>query len=102
MSTTTIRLPADLKARIDELAAASGKSSHAFMVEALTQAADLRQRQLAFDAEVQQRWERFQRTGEVVLPEDMRAYALALAAGKPARRPKVHHISTVLGQRKPR
>ncbi|MCA0240381.1 MAG: ribbon-helix-helix protein, CopG family [Proteobacteria bacterium] len=55
MSTTTVRLPEELKSRIDRLAAADGKTAHAFMVDALARAAELRKRQLAFDAEVQQR-----------------------------------------------
>ncbi|MFT3817767.1 MAG: ribbon-helix-helix protein, CopG family [Rubrivivax sp.] len=93
MSTTTVRLPEALKARIDRLAAADGKSSHAFMVDALARAAELRERQLAFDAEVQQRWEEFQRDGLVVTHEDLKAYALALAAGKKPQRPKLRHIS---------
>lgn len=44
MSTTTIRLPEELKAGIDKLAASAGKSTHAFMVEALGQSADLAER----------------------------------------------------------
>lgn len=95
MTTTTVRLPEDLKSRLDKLAACDGKSTHAFMVEALAQAADRRERQLAFDAEVQQRWADFQGTGQVVLHEDMKAYALALAAGKKPKRPRTHPISAL-------
>lgn len=46
MSTTTLKLPADLRARIAPLAAAAGKTPHAWMVEALQAQvvlADLRQ-----------------------------------------------------------
>jgi predicted transcriptional regulator len=95
MSTTTVRLPEDLKARLDKLAASDGKSTHAFMVEALARTADRLERQRAFDAEVQQRWADFQRTGQVVLHEDMKAYAMALAAGKKPRRPKTYAIDAL-------
>ena len=102
MSTTTVRLPEELKSRIDRLAAADGKTAHAFMVDALARAAELRERQLAFDAEVQQRWEAFQRTGLVVTHEDMKAYALALAAGKKPRPPKTRHISELTAPKRRR
>lgn len=95
MSTTTVRLPEGLKARLDKLAASDGKSTHAFMVDALAQAADRRERQQAFNAEVQQRWADFQRSGQVVLHEDMNAYARALAAGKKPKRPRTHPINAL-------
>lgn len=45
-ATTTLKLPEELKARIASAAQASGKSPHAFMVEALeaqTRLAEMRQ-----------------------------------------------------------
>ena len=63
MSTTTVRLPEDLKLRLDKLAATDGKSTHAFMVEALADTADRIERQQAFEVEVKRRWQRFQRSG---------------------------------------
>jgi predicted transcriptional regulator len=89
MSTTTIRLPVELKSRIDKLASAAGKSSHAFMIDALAQAAESNEREREFDAEVNRRWAKFQRTGEYISLEDMRDYALARAAGKNPPRPKL-------------
>ena len=47
MSATSLKLPDDLKRRIARLAASSGQTSHAFMVEALVREAErseLRQR----------------------------------------------------------
>jgi predicted transcriptional regulator len=86
MTTTTLRLPPDVRARIDKLAAAAGKTTHAFMVDALTESADRLEQQRAFDAEVARRWTRFQRSGEYLTLEDVRSYATALARGeKPAR-----------------
>ena len=88
MSTTTIRVPAELKARIESLAAASGKSTHAFMLDALSQAADALERQQAFEAEAAKRWAKYQRSGEYITLEDLRAYAGGLVAGKKAAKPK--------------
>lgn len=89
MGTTTIRLSDDLKGRIERLAAASGKSTHAFMVDALSESAALMERQQAFDADVEKRWRKYQRTGEHFLHDDVVAYAKALAAGKKPALPEV-------------
>lgn len=100
MSTTTIRLPEELKARIDKPAASAGKSTHVFMVEALGQSADLAERQQAFEAEVNQRWARLRRTRQAYALEDLGDYALALAAGERRPRPEAHKFDLPL--RKPR
>lgn len=92
MATTTIRLPELLKSRIDKLAAATGKSSHAFMVDALAQTAESIEREQAFDAEVNRRWAKYKRTQEFITLEDLRDYALALAAGKHPPRPKARKL----------
>jgi len=86
MSTTTIRLPEELKARVERLAAARGSTAHGFLVEVIAQAADQHERRNAFLAEAERRWKHMQRTGEYLTHEDLREYAMALARGeKPAR-----------------
>lgn len=92
MSTTTVRLPEELKARLDRLAAADGKSTHAFMVDALSRAAEQRETRLAFDAEVQQRLHDFLRTGLHYSSEDMRAYAKALVRDPSTPPPKLRQL----------
>lgn len=85
MSTTTIRLPDELKARVESLASARGGSVHGFMVEAIAAAADQEERHRAFLAEAERRARRMERSGQHLSHEDLRAYALALARGeKPA------------------
>lgn len=88
MSTTTLRLPPDVKARIDKLAASSGKSTHAFMVETLTESADWLERKREFEAEAARRLKKYLRTGEYYTVEDARDYILARARGEPVERPK--------------
>ncbi len=82
MSTTTIRLPADLKARIEKLTAVSGTSTHAFMVEAIAEVATRMERRQDFEAEAQRRWKKMLRTGEYLTPDDVRGHALARARGE--------------------
>lgn len=93
MSTTTLRLPEELKARIERLAAASGSTVHGFMVDTLAQAAEQQERQQSFDAEVQQRWQALLQTGEHHTHEDMRSYAMALARGETPVRPVPRKMS---------
>ena len=89
MPATSIRLPDELKRRIDALAAATGKTVHAFMLDALAETTESMEQQQAFEAEAERRWVKYQRTGEYITLEDMRAYAKGLAAGKKPPKPKV-------------
>ena len=49
MSTTTLRLPDEVKERIDRLAAAQGKSAHALMVDTLDESTAAMERRIGFD-----------------------------------------------------
>lgn len=93
MTTTTIRLPEELKNRIDKLASASGRSTHGFMVEALERAADQLERKQAFDAEVEARWQAMLQTGAYHTLEDVKAYGMALARGEEPARPMPRTMS---------
>lgn len=93
MSTTTIRLPDDLRERIDKVAAARGISAHAFMVEAVARAAEQEERRLDFEAEAAQRLQDMARTGEYLTLEDLRPYAMALARGEKPEPPPVRKMS---------
>ncbi len=87
-STTTLKLPETLKKRIAPLAEASGKTPHAWMLEALeTQATFAEQRsRLIEDALVSV--SETERNGRVYAAQDVRKYILARAAGGKPRRPK--------------
>jgi predicted transcriptional regulator len=50
MSTTTIRLPSDLKARVAAAAKKSGKSAHSFILEAIAEKAQDTERASEFHA----------------------------------------------------
>lgn len=93
MSTTTIRLPEDLRERIERVAAARGRSAHAFMVEAVARAAEQEEQRLDFEAEAERRLEEMERTGEYLTLEDLRPYAMALARGETPEPPPVRKMS---------
>ena len=48
MSTTTIRLPADLKARIATVAKLAGTTSHSFILDAIAEKAEQEERRVEF------------------------------------------------------
>jgi predicted transcriptional regulator len=82
MSTTTIRLPEELRVRIETVAAASGSSAHAFMVQAIAEATERMEQRQDFEAEAERRWKHMLQTGEYLTLEDLRAYAQALGRGE--------------------
>jgi predicted transcriptional regulator len=88
MATTTLKLPEALKERIAPLAEASGKSPHAWMVEAIAAQAEAAERRNAFHAEAIERLTRFEQTRAAYRAEDVHRYFVALATGKKASRPK--------------
>ncbi|MGY1519624.1 ribbon-helix-helix protein, CopG family [Luteimonas sp. A482] len=82
MSTTTIRLPDDLKARVAQAAEAAGTTSHNFILEAIAEKADLAERRADFYAQADQRWAAFLETGESIPWEEMRRYLVDRSHGK--------------------
>jgi predicted transcriptional regulator len=87
MSTTTLRLPDEVRSRIERLAAAQGKSAHALMVDTLDETTAAMERRIEFEAEAAQSWAEYRRTGEYHTIEDVRAYVLARARGEDPPRP---------------
>lgn len=55
MSTTTIRLPDELKVRIAAAAKRAGTTSHGFILDAIAKKAESAERRDDFDAEAEQR-----------------------------------------------
>ena len=87
-TTTTLKLPDDLKARIATAAEQLGKSPHAFMVEALQSQTALAERRREFiDAALLAR-EEVAQYGLVYDADEVFSYLQAKLEGKPANRPK--------------
>jgi predicted transcriptional regulator len=89
MSTTTIRIEEALKTRIAVAAERAGKSSHAFILDALSETVERVEMDEEMHRIADERWVALQRTGESVSWTDAKAYMQARAAGKKVRRPPV-------------
>ena len=87
MSTTTIRMEDDLKARIAAAAERAGKSSHAFILEALAATVERSETDDALDRIADERWNALKRTGQSVAWPDAKAYLQARVKGARTRRP---------------
>ncbi|MBO9856862.1 MULTISPECIES: DNA-binding protein [Xanthomonas] len=81
MSTTTIRLPDELKARVARAAKDAGTTAHGFIVDAIAEKIDAYERRTAFHAEAQQRWAAIQEGANTLSWADVRQYMQQLADG---------------------
>jgi len=87
-STTTLKLPEELKTRIAPLAKSAAKTPHAWMVEALETQAKLAEIRQSFINDALASAAEVDAGGPLYAMQDVHAYILARAAGKPAKRPK--------------
>ncbi len=93
MSTTTIRLPDDLKARVADAAKRSGTTAHAFILQAIAEKtrADGLRADLGVVAE--KRYAGVISSGKTIPWNEMRDYMQARLAGKSARRPAARKLA---------
>ena len=87
MSTTTIRIEDDLKARVAASAARSGKTPHAFIVDAIAQTVAQAELDDELHRIAEDRWAELMATGKTVPWQEAKAYLRAKAAGGNPRRP---------------
>ena len=87
-ATTTLKLPEELKARIASAARASGRTPHAFMIEALEAQARLAEMRQSFINDAIASAAEVDAGGALYAMEDVQAYILARTSGKAAKRPK--------------
>jgi predicted transcriptional regulator len=88
MSTTTIRIPEELKARLSRIAEHEGTSTHGLIIEAIAEKADALEQRQSFYAEAKDRYAHFLATGESIPWSEMRTYLRARLAGEAAELPK--------------
>lgn len=93
MSTTTIRLPDELKTRVAAAAKRGGTTPHNFILEAIAEKADLAERRADFDAVAEQRYAGIVASGKTIAWDDMRGYLEKRMAGKPAKRPAARKLA---------
>lgn len=92
MSTTTIRIEDDLKARVASAAARAGKTTHAFIVDAIAQTVEQAEADDAFHRIADARWAEVLATGETIPWDEAKAYLEARARGERPDRPKARPI----------
>ncbi len=84
MPVTSVRLPDALKQAVEELAAAEGRTAHAFMIEAIEEKLEAARLRHAFIAEAREALAEIEGGGEVVGHETVHAWmrerATAIAA----------------------
>ena len=88
MAATSLKLPEDLKRRIERLASAANKTPHAFMVEALAREADRSELRARFADEASRSEEEAISSGRAFDLAATFDYLTARASGAKARRPK--------------
>ena len=89
MSTPTLRLPDELRARIAKLAEKSGQTAHSVMLDAIAQKVEEAELRASFYSEADNRFAEMIESGAGIPWHDMRAYIKTRASGKIARAPKV-------------
>lgn len=92
MSTTTIRLPDDMKARIAAAAERAGTTAHNFILKAIAEKTEQEERQGLFSDLAERRYAAIVATGETVSWDDMRGYLEDRLAGKTVVRPAARKL----------
>lgn len=87
MSTTTIRLPDDLKRQVKKAAERAGTTTHGFILEAIAEKAELETRRRDFEEEAERRYANIVATGKTIAWADMKAYLQARVQGKKVAKP---------------
>lgn len=88
MSTTTIRLPEHLKARVARAAERAGSTAHSFIVEAIAEKTELEERRGEFQDTAEQRYAEILASGKTVPWSEMRRYLERRLTGNKIARPK--------------
>jgi len=86
---TSIKLPAALKAKIDDTARKAGITAHAFMVKTLGEATERASLREQFTQDAQSALNEVRETGLAYRFDDVRAYFAARARGESPPRPKL-------------
>lgn len=98
MSTTTIRMPDELRSRIHNVAQAQGISAHALILEAIAEKADSGERQVAFRDSARSRMSQIADCGETISWTEMRTYLKSRVSGQSVKRPTPRKIKVARGE----
>jgi len=92
MSTTTIRLPEELKARVAAAAKRAGTSTHGFILDAIAEKTAQEDRRADFDAIAEERYARIVATGKTIPWQEMRGFLEERLAGKKVKHPTARKL----------
>jgi uncharacterized protein (DUF1778 family) len=87
MSTTTIRLPEELKARVAAAAERAGTTAHSFILEAIAEKAEQAERRADFHEVAERRYADLLASGKTIPWRKMRKFLENRISGKTAARP---------------
>jgi len=87
MTTTTIRIDDDLKARVAAAAERAGKTAHAFILDAIAQTVEQAELDDAFHRVADARWAKILATGKTVPWGEAKAWIEARSRGERPRKP---------------
>ena len=87
MSTTTIRIEDQLKARVAAAAERAGKTAHAYILDAIARTVEQAELDDEFHRLADKRWANILATGKTVPWDEARAYLEARARGESPRKP---------------
>jgi predicted transcriptional regulator len=93
MSTTTIRLPQQLKERVARAARRTGATAHGFILEAIAEKAEHEEQRAEFMDTAEQRYAEIIASGKTVSWKEMRRYLKRRLAGVKAARPRSRKLS---------
>lgn len=88
MPTTSLKLPDDLKTRAAAAAKVRGVTTHAFMLDAIREAATATEQRAQFVADAQAARSGMLKSGKGYAADDVHKYLRAKAGGTAARKPK--------------
>lgn len=93
MTTTTIRLPDELKARIAKAAKQAGTTSHNFILEAIAEKAALAEQRRDFLATAEARYAGIVASGKTIPWKEMQHHLIARRADKKTARPAAKKLA---------
>ncbi len=93
MPTTTIRLPEDLKKRVARAAKRVGTTSHAFILDAVTERVGDEERRNEFYDTAEARYAEIVSSGKTIPWDEMKVYLKDRVANKKTRKPKARKLA---------
>lgn len=93
MATTTIRIDDELKTRVAAAAERTGKTAHAFILDAIAQTVEYIEQDDEFQRLADERWAKVLAKGKTVPWDEAKAYLAARARGERPAKPAARKLS---------